>query len=256
MTKHDAMLNDQPELGQHTFKAAMSPRSSRYNWAIALLLASAGCAGIDDAGPQGPASNEKPRVEVAGQGQALINAAEQCDSTQWDKILKANSGATWLIERALEDFYTQGNADLRHLWFGSYVENQVMYKLLDLYSLVQSDTAIRCDPPGSASCVARPGAYAYRDDQTIAFCAEYWDFDHNQGDYRLDDVSQVGGLLHELTHLTATQDPTSDWLGYGYVNCRKAALGGNNLAVTNADNWRYYLMQVPMNAAAEKFVAQ
>ena len=235
------------------FKAAISRWPTIHAWAAALLLASTGCAAID---PDAPGVGEAASsVDVAKQGQALTNAEGQCSDEQWTKILQANAGANWLIERALEDFDTPENLELRRLWFGARIDRDIIYKLLDLAEAVRSSVQIRCDPPDSANCLAVEGAYGYHTDQTIALCAPYWELDHNQGDYDFS-VSQVGGLLHELTHLTLSQGGTTDFYGYGYVNARNVALGGNNQAVLNADNWRHYLMQVPISEYGEQFVTQ
>jgi hypothetical protein len=211
---------------------------------LALLASAPACAGVEDPELDSTAS---AAPEVGAQRAALVSDGT-CSTDMWDAIVRANQGADWLLNNALENFNTEENGNLRATWFGSGMDapdaaRDILFRIVDirLYTNGSKEVSIHCEPPSDPNCF--PGAYAYHlpDEEVIHLCPDYFTYDHNQGDYDHNGVSQVGGLLHELSHL----DGTSDTYGaYGYDACRSLANASTASAINNADTWRYYLMQV------------
>lgn len=209
---------------------------------LAILAGSQACAAM-------VAAQDVPEVGV--QTAALVSDGT-CSTDMWDAITRANQGANWLLNNALENINTAQNQALRTTWFGSGQDapnaaQDILFRMIDmrLFTSGQSEVSFHCERAEEPACRDRPGAYAYHLDgesDIIHLCPLYFTFDHNQGDFN-GGVSQVGGLLHELSHL----DGTSDFDGsfYGEGPCRALARASSATAILNADSWRYYLMQVP-----------
>lgn len=215
--------------------------------ALVFFTGAQACAGVE--GADESADNAVP--EVVAQSAALVSDGT-CSTDMWDAIVRANQGANWLLNNALENYNTPENANLRTAWFGSGLDapdasRDILFRLIDmrLFTSGQTEVSIHCEPESEPNCRDKPGAYGYHlsnESDVVHLCPLYFTFDHNQGDYN-GGVSQVGGLLHELSHLDGTTD--FDGSFYGYDQCRALANASTSTAIANADSWRYYLMQVP-----------
>jgi hypothetical protein len=210
----------------------------------ALVVVASSQARAEDSGTD--SANAAP--EVAVQRSALLSDGT-CSTDMWDAIERANQGANWLLTNAIDNYDTPENGQLRASWFGSGMDapdasRDILFRAIDirLYANGTIPVSIHCEPETETKCF--PGAYAYHlpDEDVIHLCPLYFTFDHNQGDYDHVNVSQVGGLLHELSHLDGTSDNYG--LFYGYDACRELAASSTATAINNADTWRYYLMQV------------
>jgi len=151
------------------------------------------------------------------------------------------------MQRAAEEFHLPANQALRDLWFGTNRnDSDVRYMLLKLAGIPGSTQQIKCEPEWSTGC-SRPGAYGFHDPYTgqITFCPLFFGYHHNEGDTHPNGggVSQVGAMLHEYAHRAgALTDEFGH--GYGYIPARLNVIGGAQ-PVRQAENWRFYLWQMP-----------
>jgi len=235
---------------------------------LALLMSvgigSLGCAPVDasetegaeqvlDSNAEGDGRAESgPRAgepELAEKTAALFGFAA-CNANQKFELEQAVLGARWLINEALTGFHAAPNRALREKWFGPARSDSGIFELLVQMGNMANDIVrigVRCEPSNQPLCARN---YAYKLEQegsTLHVCPAYFDYDHNAADYAPNyKVSQVGGLLHELSHFVGTKDYELIWFNLtpNYAASLFMVEWVPDMAMFNADNWRQYLMQV------------
>jgi len=132
-------------------------------------------------------------------------------------------------------------------WFGAY-QSKRHKRLHGVYNDVAEtlkNEKITYDFNGS-SCQASWYAYTYKDTRTIYLCNMYIAAPFCGID------SKTGILIHELTHAVSG---TSDH-AYGLSGAKQLAINGPDKAVENADNYEYYIENLPIWLETVLFVMQ
>lgn len=136
-------------------------------------------------------------------------------------------------DSALAKMSAKDVSALYKTWFGQPSDARlgtVKQTIGDLSTLLHTTQklTVECQPP---RCTGGEFARTAYQNDYIALCKGFF-----EAPLRGED-SQVGTLLHELTHLVAN---TNDYT-YGREDARKRADGNPNDAVVNADSYEYFM---------------
>jgi hypothetical protein len=153
-----------------------------------------------------------------------------CNTTQQDKLRLSISEAHLAVETAIS--MTENGQAEAHLiaWFGNTQQREAVLKILRAVHnrLERTDTlTLVCE---ERSC--EHNLMGYVESGGIGVCPDFF-----ASPPSLAYDSQMGTIIHELTHYTSNTEDHA----YGTADARRLAVDAPAKAVNNADNYQYYV---------------